>query len=445
MCGAATQPAQKLALTEVEQQIFDAQGKREFSEQDAQKKRLEKISLLRPFCKDLPSHREKLTSSGSGDPVVQNALKKFSPIFYLHLDEKAFPTDPRDYFEHENTRMIDGESGKVLIERGLVTMQKIDQFARASFEKGVYDAPKVHFAPSSCIFWGSDPRDHMNSSGDLITPMWYLSWYGDKKKTLYLQFLCFYGYNSPYTIDIAGNVLLEGDKEKLQNAHEADLEHVTIEIDLETDKIIRIFFGAHGVHEGMWATPGQFEVEGTHPVIYVAKGGHGNYPRKGTWVRIYGFGNDLTMKGFRWTPLFHRAYAPVQRDAVKEKPETFRSGEKGYNPQTMGWLAHIGNYGKRGVRSAWRQRDWFNRPDSSTRTFEEGIKIWCETGDTKCINKKAVRAGTPGSTPSAVEKIAIALCEAGDISCIDLVENQAKKVPKKVGSALKGITKAVKG
>lgn len=71
---------------------------------------------------------------------------------------------------------------------------------------------------------------------------------------------------------------------------------------------VRVFLSAHG--NGMWyptSFPGkpkstiEFE-DGTHPIIYSALGGHAMYPNAGKQKRIFGFADDVTKKGKKWTP-----------------------------------------------------------------------------------------------------------------------------------------------
>lgn len=71
---------------------------------------------------------------------------------------------------------------------------------------------------------------------------------------------------------------------------------------------VRVFLSAHG--NGMWyptSFPGkpkstiEFE-DGTHPIIYSAHGGHAMYPNVGSQKRVFGFADDITEKGKKWTP-----------------------------------------------------------------------------------------------------------------------------------------------
>lgn len=94
--------------------------------------------------------------------------------------------------------------------------------------------------------------------------------------------------------------------------------------------------------------------EGTHPVVFVALGGHGNYPKEGTYVRIHGTANDWTNKGMRWLPTLELV---------------FDQNDPRYNPSTMSWLFFPGEIGPQGVTPGGRQ-SWWNK-ESQGQAYED--------------------------------------------------------------------------
>lgn len=74
--------------------------------------------------------------------------------------------------------------------------------------------------------------------------------------------------------------------------HTGDVEHVTV-LYHETDGPQRVYFAAHGATQGKWVEWEDVEkTKDGHPVVYVSKGSHASYPRKGRYVRAMGFAND---------------------------------------------------------------------------------------------------------------------------------------------------------
>lgn len=331
----------------------------------------------------------------SGDSVEADAILRHIPVFYLARGEKAYPITPEEYFENVATSLKEKRSRVTIIPAGRMGFSQIDRASRSLWEQGIRDQQWFFDVPS-CVFGGSSIEGHRDSEGNFTVPVHVLVFSAADGEHWYLQVITFYGYNAPYDVRIAGITLMSGDKYDFQNAHEADLEHVTLEIHTATDTITRIFYGAHGAAEGMWVKQGEFQMEGTHPVVYVARGGHGSYPRAGTWVRVFGFANDVTNKGMRWTPEVRRIYRPFVDETEEAEP--------GYDADTMGWIAYDGNYGRRGVRGL-AFRDWLGVPDKSHRTLAEALALWCSEGDSVCESLKAPLATPPGGDKN-MEKLA---------------------------------------
>jgi hypothetical protein len=102
---------------------------------------------------------------------------------------------------------------------------------------------------------------------------------------VYITLFLFYAYNGPYNIMF------------IQDAgeHWGDMERIVLEYD--NNILTKVYCGAHGDRDGRWIDIKDIEKEGEHLVFYIAKDGHGFYPKKGIYWRIYGLANDLTEKG----------------------------------------------------------------------------------------------------------------------------------------------------
>lgn len=175
---------------------------------------------------------------------------------------------------------------------------------------------------------------------------------------VYIRYLLMYGYNAPYTIHIPLTPLpiVMGDTANFQNAHQCDIEHITLQFDKDTQELEYIYYGSHGTGETRRIdyqdlldndpTKNKCNVKfdnQTHVISYAAYGGHGNYPEEGEYVRIKGFANDSTQKGILWRPHYILMFQP---------------GNSSFNPGSAEGLFSIpGTMGARGVRNLFA-RDW---------------------------------------------------------------------------------------
>lgn len=263
-------------------------------------------------------------------------IKKYAPILYL-CNERYYPIAAEDYFTAPNTQLVYYPDHKkspknqktIVLPKGEVTMEKIYE------NRTKYSGKDYFFEIEKCTEFGSNPKQFSDAQGNLTTPI-YVTFTKHNGK-LYIVYAFIYGFNGAYPIYAPGiNVpILKGDIAAEQGAHEFDIEHITVELNSD-NQLERIFFAAHTKAEGVWITAKDpnLTFEGTHPVVHVATNGHGSYPRAGTHVRIFGFGNDITCKNQKWIPQLVLLY-----------PDS----DERFDPKTMGWVYHSGMYGARGV------------------------------------------------------------------------------------------------
>jgi len=263
-------------------------------------------------------------------------IEKYNPVVYLHPDEKYFPITAEEYCTGPQTAIALQTDDSILIPQGDVTMDQVYSFYESYSQKS--EAFNLYFDITQGVTFGSDPSKNRDENNNLTTPCSVLTWETDD--ALYVQYLYLYGFNGPFSIGI-----LHGDDFPVQDAHEADLEHVTLMIDKGTRELKKIYYSSHDRYEGMWLNADNPDIayEGTHPVVFAARSSHGNYPREGTYIRIYGLGNDITGSKTRWTPILRRIYVNT---------------DERFDPSIMGWCYHAGNLGKRGVSSPFAQA-WF--------------------------------------------------------------------------------------
>lgn len=325
-----------------------------------------------------------LIKAGNNQEVDNNdglltLINKYAPVIYLHPDERYFPMSAEEYFTSPEVsvkkfvgkkRIVNGKPTsrtETVIEKGKVNFQELYNLSKKEISND-----NLYIDIPDRVKFGSNPTENKNEQGALTTPAYAIAFeQGDK---IYLQYIFLYGFNAPYVIK---NELFLG-------AHEADLEHFTVELDKNTKRATNIFYAAHGENEGIllsrdqMMSEGQRYLEGTHPIVYIARGGHGTYPKEGIYVRFVGMANDITQKGLRWEPKFIRVY---------------QKNDERFDPKSMGWLYFPGTYGVRGVASI-ADKDWFGngKKDIDTarrynRTLQEVQPTICK--DQKCADRVA--------------------------------------------------------
>lgn len=296
-------------------------------------------SKMKPeFCPGITTQYHTLRTVDDPSVIAEDTedlipyIKRYSPIMYLHEDELYYPIWVTEWYTGPQTT-VKAHNGGTLIAPGQVTMERLYELYKKSQALSLGD---IYIDNPACFTYGSNPVYNRDVRGDLTTPVYVVTSQAQNK--IYIQYIYIYGFNGPYDIGP-----ISGDKFDIQNAHEGDIEHITLELNKDTKNIERIFYGSHGSHEGFWLNKNQAPFEGEHPIAYVALGGHGNYPREGTYVRIYGIANDITGKHQRWVPKLIRIYG-IQ--------------DPRFDSNTMAWCYFPGGMGRRGVSSAGG-KDWF--------------------------------------------------------------------------------------
>jgi hypothetical protein len=275
-------------------------------------------------------------------------IQKYSPIAWIEGTEDYYPMTFSEYITAPSTSVINQDKNDLtVVPANQITMEGLygmhldykknphKYHIRQDLRESKSHALKI----DTCTTWGADPAMHTDSNGNLTTPIYAITF--EQNNKLYIQYLFFYGFNGPYDV-----LFLKGDIIPDQDAHEGDLEHMTMELNKDTKQLERIYYSSHGTKEGFWLNPNQVEFEGTHPVAYIAHYSHAIYPKEGTYVRIRGIGNDITTQGQKWYPQVMRLY-----------PEN----DKRFDPKTMGFMYFPGYYGERGV-GAVASQGWFMNP-----------------------------------------------------------------------------------
>eukprot|EP00887_Chlorella_sp_A99_P004572 scaffold4.g4572.t1 len=87
-------------------------------------------------------------------------------------------------------------------------------------------------------------------------------------------------------------------------SHDGDWEHLTARVHPQTGALIGIYFNAHRSRDGCWVPAEDVPLTADgRPIVFVAKHGHGCYPRAGRVLRGAFFANDLCRAdGPVWRP-----------------------------------------------------------------------------------------------------------------------------------------------
>jgi hypothetical protein len=291
-------------------------------------------------------------------------IEKYRPYLILDKEEEYYPMAVDDYFLNPSVKLVYDKGhtssdykflGRKSVSDGEVIFQGSSLCGDAkdtciSMEK-IYNFDKYSGRELFFIF---DNDQVYKGNRDLSkVPIYAVLKKIEREGSVeyQIQYLTFFGFNGAYKI---GKIPFVNDLSLIDaNAHEADLEHMTVIVNVdkvtEAERLDKVYYGSHGTKEGVWldAQSIKFFPGTTRPISYVAKGGHGNYQNIGEWVRIFGFANDLTREGKHWDPEVIRVY---------------EEGEDGFDPKTMGWLYHNGALGPRGV-SAPVDQAWFNKSE----------------------------------------------------------------------------------
>lgn len=260
---------------------------------------------------------------------IPSLIKRFSPVFYLHPEERFMPAHPIYYISH--CKLVSND-GVVLEDTGKIDVSKLhlktpnshltldgEAFDKVMIRYGQLPFNRVPIFCHAVHEFPTNPK----SPQHII-------------KLRYVLFFCF---NGDYNI-------LES---ALVGQHDSDLEHITVDVDAQSQEIWRIHYGRHGSSEGQWVPKDQFFVEDeTHPVVFIALNGHGCYHKEGVHLRLLGLANDVTQKGPRWFPSAIQVHEP-------ESPEANRMSE------STNWFFYSGNWMETGI-SGIPRKHWFAPP-----------------------------------------------------------------------------------
>src|SRR5579871_58936 len=113
--------------------------------------------------------------------------------------------------------------------------------------------------------------------------------------------------------------------------HQGDQERVVVRLSLQNLQVLGVGYDAHG--ETQWQTPGQYPVQGTHPISYAALTGHSDHPIPDNAIThdyfvvesnqtVLEVGSVLSNAGIQWLPADYR-FLGIDSAGVAIGPETW--------------------------------------------------------------------------------------------------------------------------
>jgi hypothetical protein len=206
-------------------------------------------------------------------------IKKYAPVVFLHTDEKYYPCKVEDYLFNSSLWADDVK----IVNEGYVTEDILPK--QRNNIKYRLDIDEN--------FWGGDRK---------TSDVPFYAYFKEKEDRYQILYVFFYAYN--------GNAWLCYIPEIFDccyyGQHQADVEHITVEIKKEDlslkNRVIRVYFGAHGSKSGQWISGDDLEWYNDKILCFSAKNSHASYQDKGIICRGFGCISDFTDFGSIWNP-----------------------------------------------------------------------------------------------------------------------------------------------
>lgn len=245
---------------------------------------------------------------------IEKIVTRYAPVYLFGSDEAHMPMDFDTYLTHSSL-VNPVDDNKIIIRKPLTRNHLVREA-----QSGIKD---WH---TRALSIGSNFLYKKRTRGTTGAPLYVNTFYSKNQKHLIINYITFFGADT-------GKVVVGV---KRIGSHMSDIEHVTVVVDKITGKLVRVYFSAHTGTEGVWIEPADLEIDPKTGKfkVYVASGSHGMYPRSGTYLRFFGFGNDIADgNGIRWVP---------KTEMVTSNMIAFKGnlGEK-----------HVANFGR---------ADWYN-------------------------------------------------------------------------------------
>ena len=222
---------------------------------------------------------------------LEEAVRAFCPVFYLCNDDSFGHPCSFDFFIQQSRLLCSHPAcNRVLVELGSLSPGHVRDAVCESCGSGERLSLQLGTPEAK---YGEKDREideipvYAHVKGVRVDG-------GDAYEALEITYITLFAHNGPYTVFPFVHV----------GAHDGDIEHITVRVDPTGSRLIGVWYNAHRNHDGCWMAAAEVETdtEGGRLVSYIAKHGHGHYPRQGTAYRHFFLGNDVMKKDIRWSP-----------------------------------------------------------------------------------------------------------------------------------------------
>jgi hypothetical protein len=230
------------------------------------------------------------------EDIIQKMMR-YSPIVHFDSSEQYYPVMINDDILKHATLVSDGmtTNEKVVFPKGTVTEEILSQCVNEKASLKWSDEPLTD------VLSGSEENSLKNiSKRNLSLPLYCHyqpgnSSLNDKHRGLSkFTYIFMFLYNANYN--------LFGCCSKI-GAHQFDIEHISVFVDESVNEkgiVKQVYYASHGGSQGLWVKRNDLEMTGEHVHVYIAKGAHGCYPKKGTFWRLFGAVNDKSDGKIVW-------------------------------------------------------------------------------------------------------------------------------------------------
>lgn len=231
-----------------------------------------------PSDADPDQGADPLVPSPADDPALPAAtqaqlIERFAPRLHLHPADTYRPANVDWYLARVSLRYHHPSCpDHELLALGKVTQAALGAQAHAD-DKALclHDGGDIRSSASSDSFFLEVASSATYKGAPRADWKPYVVWRPKAGGLVDVEYWAFYPYNDGF----------------LTFNHEADWEHVTVAIDPKANgaqgKVLKVFFSAHKGGTTLTAGDANLEMDGTHPISYVAKGTHANYSKPGTY------------------------------------------------------------------------------------------------------------------------------------------------------------------
>ena len=281
---------------------------------------------------------------GIADIVEDQLIQKFAPVVKLHVDEQYLPANVPWYLQRVRMRFdVSHGFDDCLLNKGSVTITNLISQKNRDQVSGLSPNHSDFFLEQTDASGGDDTDSYRQETRKGTGLAAWVSYAHvkpapvDVYPDMYdVQYIFFYAYN--------GDLL----KTKVESAHEADMEHITVRVNKDLNTIYQIYYAAHD-GEGKWygsqtsigIQDGYRVTNDGRPIVYSAINSHASYPWAGRQYRGTELPDDATSDG------------GIEWDC---RQNVINLGEKTYPCEGMQWIQYSGHWGEMGETS------WTNGP-----------------------------------------------------------------------------------